>query len=230
MIQPLHTLTDEELVAATTKTLDEYQQDAAQFWGGTQHHDVSQNINALLRNIRGEPPFELLDFGCGPGRDLLALMQLGHHPIGVDGCQAFVEMATEQTGCDVWHQDFLNLHLPDCAFDGIFANASMFHIPTQELHRVLRQLYACLKPDGVLFCSNPRGPDIERFTGGRYGAFLEWQTWRAYLLGAGFFELEHYYRPQGRPRAEQPWLATLWRRPPFSGSPSREPSWRLNPG
>ena len=101
MIQPLHTLTDEELVAATTKTLDEYQQDAAQFWGGTQHHDVSQNINALLRNIRGEPPFELLDFGCGPGRDLLALMQLGHHPIGVDGCQAFVEMATEQTGCDV---------------------------------------------------------------------------------------------------------------------------------
>ena len=149
---------------------------------------------------------------------------------GIELVGDMVLPSEEQTDCDVWHQDFLNLHLPDCAFDGIFANASTFHIPTQELHRVLRQLYACLKPDGVLFCSNPRGPDIERFTGGRYGAFLEWQTWRAYLLGAGFFELEHYYRPQGRPRAEQPWLATLWRRPAFSGSPSREPSWRPNPG
>ena len=113
MMQPLHILTAKELAATTSKTLDEYQQDAAQFWEGTRHHDVSQNIDALLRNIRSEPPFKLLDFGCGPGRDLLYPSQLGHHPIGVDGCQAFVEMAKKQTGCDVWHQDFLNLHLPD---------------------------------------------------------------------------------------------------------------------
>ena len=76
----------------------------------------------------------------------------------------------------------------------------------------------------MLFCSNPRGPDIERFTGGRYGTFLEWETWRAYLLGAGFSELEHYYRPQGRPRAEQPWLATLWRRALLTEYPSPESS------
>mgnify|MGYP001156823377 FL=1 len=224
MMEPLHILTAKELAATTSKTLDEYQQDAAQFWEGTRHHDVSQNIDALLRNIRSKPPFKLIDLGCGPGRDLLTLTQLGHHPIGVDGCQAFVEMAKKQTGCDVWHQDFLNLHLPDSTFDGIFANASMFHVPTQELHRVLQQLYACLKPGGVLFCSNPRGPDIERFTGGRYGAFLEWETWRGYLLGAGFSELEHYYRPQGRPRAEQPWLATLWRRALLTECPSSESS------
>jgi SAM-dependent methyltransferase len=211
-MKPLQFLTNRQLTTASNKTLNDYQQGATQFWEGTRHHDVSQNIDALLRNIRSEPPFKILDFGCGPGRDLLTLTKLGHHPTGIDGCQAFVEMAKEKTGCDVWHQDFLNLHLPDSTFDGIFANASMFHIPTQELHRVLRQLYACLKPDGVLFCSNPRGPDIERFTGGRYGTFLERETWCAYLLGAGFSELEHYYRPQGRPRTEQPWLATLWRR------------------
>ena len=122
-------------------------------------------------------------------------------------------MAKEQTGCDVWHQDFLNLHLPDGKFDGIFANASMFHVPTQELPRVLRELYACLKPCGVLFCSNPRGNNVEHFSAGRYCSFLDWETWRAYVIDAGFDELEHYYRPENKPRSEQPWLATLWRRP-----------------
>ena len=115
MIQPLGTLTDEQLVAITNKTLDEYQQDAAQFWEGTRNHDVTQNISAFLRNIRSEPPFKLLDFGCGPGRDLLTLAELGHHPVGLDGCEVFVDMAKKQTGCEVWHQDFLNL-LPVSTF------------------------------------------------------------------------------------------------------------------
>ena len=123
-------------------------------------------------------------------------------------------MAVDRTGCPVWHQDFLELELPPNAFDGVFANASLFHVPTQELDRVLLNLYSCLRPNAVLFCSNPRGSDIERFNGDRYGAFLEPVTWKSFVLAAGFTELEHYYRPEGRPREQQPWLATVWRRPP----------------
>jgi trans-aconitate methyltransferase len=51
-------------------TLEHYNQYAAEFWQGTRDHDVSQNIAALLQYIRNEPPFKILDFGCGPGRDL----------------------------------------------------------------------------------------------------------------------------------------------------------------
>ena len=51
-------------------TLENYNRHAAQFWEGTRDHDVSQNIAALLGYIEGAPPFTLLDFGCGPGRDL----------------------------------------------------------------------------------------------------------------------------------------------------------------
>ena len=172
-------------------------------------------IAGMLEYVEHVPQHaRVLDLGCGPGRDLLAFRELGHQPVGLDGCAAFVEMATSRTGCTVWHQDFLELELPPHVFDGVFANASLFHVPTQELGRVLLDLYTCLKPGGVLFCSNPRGPDTERFNGDRYGAFLEPATWTDFVVATGFSELEQYYRPKGRPREEQPWFATVWRRPP----------------
>ena len=46
----------------------------------------------------------------------------------------------------------------------------------------------------------------------RYGAFHDLPTWRAAMHAAAFEELEHYYRPEGLPRGEQPWLASVWRR------------------
>ena len=70
-------------------------------------------------------------------------------------------MARATTGCEVWHQDLLTLQLPTERFDGIFANAVLFHVPTQELIRVLKDLRRTLVARGVLFASNPRGPDID---------------------------------------------------------------------
>lgn len=194
-------------------TLAHYDQRAEDFRDGTRDHDVSQNIDALLRHIEGVPPFTILDVGCGPGRDLAAFSRLGHVAIGLDGAGRFVEMARAQTGCEVWQQDFLKLDLPEARFDGVFANASLFHVPTQALPQVLRALYATLKPGGVLFSSNPRGENQEGWSRGRYGAYHDLETWRQHLWRAGFVELEHYYRPAGLPRDQQPWLATVWRRP-----------------
>jgi len=196
----------------TATTLDDYNRNAAAFRAGTQDHDVRQNIDALLRHIHAEPPFRILDFGCGPGRDLAAFARLGHRPVGLDGSQEFVAMAREATGCEVWHQDFLALELPDAHFDGVFANASLFHVPSAELPRVLAQLNACLKPAGVLFSSNPRGANQEGWNGARYGVYHDLESWRGLLGQAGFIELEHYYRPAGLPRERQPWLASVWRK------------------
>jgi SAM-dependent methyltransferase len=92
---------------------------------------------------------------------------LGHTAIGLDGAAAFAAMARADTGCEIWQQDFLDLELPSNRFDGIFANASLFHVPSQELPRVLRQLHAALKPAGVLFSSNPRGENDEGWISGR---------------------------------------------------------------
>ncbi|MEM6957963.1 MAG: class I SAM-dependent methyltransferase, partial [Myxococcota bacterium] len=159
----------------------------------------------------GKAPQRILDLGCGPGRDLQTFVDLGHAPVGLDGAGEFVAMARSATGCEVWHQNFLELALPAERFDGIFANAVLFHVPTQELARVLKELRQTLIRGGVLFCSNPRGPNIERLQGLRYGAYLTLESWSQYVAAAGFAPLEHYYRPPGRPRQEQPWLATVWR-------------------
>jgi SAM-dependent methyltransferase len=196
----------------TRLTLAHYDQRAEEFWRGTRDHDVGQNIAALLRYIEGVPPFTILDFGCGPGRDLKAFTGLGHVATGLEGSARFAAMAREFSGCEVLEQDFLKLELPPARFDGVFANAALFHVPGRELPRVLRELHATLKPGGVLFSSNPRGANEEGWNRGRYGAYHDLETWRRYLTAAGFNELGHYYRPAGLPREQQPWLASVWRR------------------
>ena len=197
---------------AAAATLAHYEGSAESFREGTRDHDVSQNIDALLRHVAARPPLRILDLGCGPGRDLRRFRELGHDPVGLDGSAAFVAMARANGGGEVWHRDFLSLDLPAAHFDGVFANASLFHVPRSELPRVLRELRDTLKPGGVLFSSNPRGNDEEGWNRGRYGAYHSLEGWRRHVCGAGFTEIEHYYRPAGLPREQQPWLASVWRR------------------
>ena len=206
-------MSPEELKNISKRTLSHYEGSAQAFWQGTKDHDVSQNIAALLHYIEVPAPFELLDFGCGPGRDLTTFKALGHHATGLEGAAALAAMARANSGCEVWEQNFLELSLPTARFDGVFANAVLFHVPSEALPGVLAQLFETLKPGGVLFCSNPRGDGQEGWQGERYGAYHDLETWRRYMAAAGFAELTHYYRPAGLPLAQQPWLATVWRRP-----------------
>ncbi|MEP7083869.1 MAG: class I SAM-dependent methyltransferase [Betaproteobacteria bacterium] len=201
-----------ELARISGQTLEHYAARAEDFWQGTRSHDVSQNVTALLEQIEPPAPFVLLDFGCGPGRDLKTFTDLGHRAIGLEGAAPFAAQARTYSGCTVWEQDFMRLDLPAEYFDGVFANASLFHVPAQELPRVLRQLQATLKYGGVLFSSNPHGHNEEGWNRGRYGVYHDVDTWRAFVSAAGFVELTHYYRPPGLPREQQPWLAMLWRK------------------
>jgi len=201
------------LDSLTGPTIQSYEERAESFWEGTRDHDVSQNVDALLGALEGDGPHRILDFGCGPGRDLADFRRRGHIPIGVEGSPTFCKMARDFSGADVWHQNFLSLDLPDEHFDGVFANATLFHVPRSELDRVLGQLHRALKPSGVLFSSNPRGDNEEGWNGDRYSSYHDLDAWKRFMNSAGFVFLDHYYRPAGLPRAEQPWLATTFRKP-----------------
>ena len=209
--KPPKALDNEILRHVSDKTISHYDRSAESYWHGTRDHDVSQNYEALLEAIEGEPPYAILDLGCGPGRDLSYFRSLGHDVIGLDGSSAFVAMARRYSGCDVLHQNFLAMALPESQFDGVFANASLFHVPSQELPRVLADIAKSMKPRGVLFCSNPRGDNEEGLSGDRYSCFFDLDTWRGYVIAAGFSEVQCYFRPPGLPRHQQAWLVTVLR-------------------
>lgn len=196
-------------------TIAEYQATAESFREGTWNHDVSQNRNALVAAMPKNPG-KILDLGCGPGRDLIAFKRQGHTAIGLDATPAFVEMAQQASGCEVWQQSFLSLDLPPETFDGIFANASLIHVPRAEMVRVLKDLWRALIPGGALVMSMGRQDGegyIRRPTGYRYVAGWEYETLAPCVEQAKFEILHHYYRPPGLPCEQQSWLVIVARRP-----------------
>lgn len=204
-------MTDTDDIAR--RTLAYYNSHARQFFSGTIDHDVSQNIAALLAALPPPGPHTILDVGCGPGRDLKTFAALGHRAIGLDGAAEFAAMARAWSGCEVWQQDLLHLDLPPGMFDGVYANAVLFHVPSSKIDAVLAHLFATLTPGGALFSSNPRGNNEEGWNGDRYGTYYDFPTWERRLVKAGFSALHHYYRPANLPREQQPWLASVWRKP-----------------
>ena len=201
-----------ELRALLDATLAHYEDRAAAFWAVTRDHDVTQNRSALLAALGPGGPWTILDVGCGPGRDLKAFSELGHRAIGVEGAGRFVAMAQAYSNCEVWQQDFLELDLPQGRFDGIYANASLFHVPRQSLPLVLARLHAALRADGVFFASNPRGTGEEGYRDGRYAVLYDWPSWRSLVAAAGFAPVSHYYRPGDVPVAQARWIASVWRK------------------
>jgi SAM-dependent methyltransferase len=192
-------------------TIAEYQLTAESFRAGTWEHDVSQNRDALI-SAMPRVPGRILDLGCGPGRDLVAFQALGHEVVGLDGTPAFVTMAQAAANCPVWEQNFLNLDLPAACFDGIFANASLIHVPTAKMFEVLRNLHGALTDRGALVMSMMRGDYeglLERPDGARYVAAWEYEALAPQVESAGFEIVDRYYRPPGLPIEQQFWLVIV---------------------
>ncbi|EOD17271.1 hypothetical protein EMIHUDRAFT_118610 [Emiliania huxleyi CCMP1516] len=217
---------------ACRATLEDYASVAEGYARGNLNHDVSQNIDALLRPLAGlQAPLDILDVCSASGRDLVAFTQLGHRAVGLDGVPAFCRMSREASGCEVWEQDLCALDLPAERFDGIFCNACLFHLPRAALPGALASLRHALRPHGVLFVSNAHGfgQDKEGWTDGRtattrsYVCWLSEETWLATCEAAGLSLLDKFYRPPGRARAHQPFLATVWRKEAAPPTAAHEP-------
>ena len=214
--------TTAEVRQATAATLADYGAVAEAYAQGNLDHDVSQNIEAMLKPLADRPaPLDVLDVCCASGRDLLALQARGHRPVGLDGVPEFCAMSRARAGCEVWQQDLASLDLPPHRFDAVFCNACLFHLPRVALPGALAALRGTLRGGGVLFVSNAHGfgEDKEGWTRGRtpgtqsYVCWLSEETWCKACKAAGFELLDLFYRPPGKPREHQPFLATVWRAP-----------------
>ena len=173
-------------------TFSSYGQKAESFWENTKDHDVNQNYNAFFAPFTVKLGLDIFYFGCGSVRDILYFKSLGHNPVGLDGTLEFCEMARQQTGCPILHKSFNNLDIEENSFDGVFANAYMFHIPSENLDKVLKDIGKSLKPGGILFTSNPRGDEEGWYSPERYGNFMQLDQSTEYLESAGFTVLDPY--------------------------------------
>ena len=148
-------LNSQDLNKISLLTLEHYNRHAEEFWDGTRLHDVSQNVESLLQHIEGKPPYSTLAAGLGATSKRSpseAIMRSAWKAPSISS-----PWREPIAGAKYGGKIFLSSHCPAKYFDGVFANAALFHIPRQELPRVLLELHATLKPGGVLFSSNPRG-------------------------------------------------------------------------
>ena len=127
-----------------------YEHSGAEYIARTVHLNMSALYRPFLARI--PPGGTILDAGCGSGRDTLAFMQRGFTVTAFDAAAAMVEAATRLTGLPVQHLRFQDMNYID-AFDGLWACASLLHVPKREMTEVFSRCLRALSPLGAWYMS-----------------------------------------------------------------------------
>lgn len=141
-----------------------YDKNAKEFFDDTVDADMSSHHEKFLRLMPENG--HILDAGCGSGRDTKIFKDLGYDVTAIDGSAEMCRLASEFSGIDVEQMQFQDIDFIN-EFDGIWASASLLHVPSDELDLVLRNLKNSLKENGILYASFKYG-DFEGERNGRY--------------------------------------------------------------
>lgn len=150
--------------ATMTKTLNYYNQCAEAYNETTLNIEFDSKREMLLKYL--QPNAHILDLGCGSGRDSKGFLQKGYKVTAVDGSKELCKIASKNIGQDVICQLFNELDAVN-KFDGVWACASLLHLPTNELKQTLKRVEKALKKDGYFYASFKYG-DFEGERDGRY--------------------------------------------------------------
>ncbi len=127
-----------------------YDEMAEHFYQRTIHADVSLSRNKFLDRLPAQS--HILDAGCGSGRDAKYFANIGHNVTAFDASKEMVKIASKETQKKVLHLHFQALDFSE-EFDGIWACASLLHVPYEELFSVLQKMHRALKPRGIFYAS-----------------------------------------------------------------------------
>ena len=123
-----------------------YNASATRFIEDSMELDMNEFYEAFLEQLPGTAA--ILDAGCGMGTDSLYFKNLGHYVIPVETSEEICRLAGENIGQSVLFCRFKDMH-SKIKFDGIWACASLLHVPRQEMNKILVKYRDLLKPDGV---------------------------------------------------------------------------------
>ena len=191
-------------------TVNYYNRNVKQFYDNTVAVDFTDTQSVFLSKLaKGSA---ILDFGCGSGRDTKYFLSQGHHVESIDGSLELCKLASQYTGIQVRPMLFQELSVIN-KYDGIWACASILHLPWSELADVMRKMQAALKTNGIIYTSFKYGT----FSGERNGRYFTDMTEARF---AGFIEEidglqieEQWISADVRPgRGEEQWLNIILRK------------------
>ncbi len=191
-------------------TVNYYNRNVKQFYDNTVAVDFTDTQSVFLSKLaKGSA---ILDFGCGSGRDTKYFLSQGHHVEAIDGSLELCKLASQYTGIQVRPMLFQELSVIN-KYDGIWACASILHLPWSELADVMRRMQAALKANGIIYTSFKYGT----FSGERNGRYFTDMT-EARFAGiieeiGGLQIEEQWISADVRPgRGEEQWLNIILRK------------------
>lgn len=194
-------------MADIDKTLKYYNENAQSFASGTVSVKFTEVQDKFLEKLN--PDAYILDFGCGAGRDTKYFLSRGYQVDAVDGSEQLCRIASEYTGIKVRQMLFQELDEKE-KYDGIWACASILHLPKKQLREVLENMYAALKSEGWIYISFKYG-EFEGERNGRYFTDFTTDTFKEFIHDMHGLKIEeHWITGDVRPgRGEEKWLNLL---------------------
>lgn len=191
------------------KTLEYYNQNAKQFTSTTQSLEFSQTQDKFLEYLKSDA--EILDFGCGAGRDTKYFLEHGYDVDASDGSIEMVKAASKLTGLNVKLLLFEDLNEKDM-YDGIWACSSILHCRKEQLVIVFQKMVDALKENGIVYTSFKYGVDsCER--NGRYFTDFTSETFHDFMQKIPFTLVEEWQSSDIRPgRENEKWLNLILRK------------------
>ena len=194
-------------MADIDKTLKYYNENAQSFASGTVSVKFTEVQDKFLEKLN--PDAYILDFGCGAGRDTKYFLSRGYQVDAVDGLEQLCRIASEYTGIKVRQMLFQELDEKE-KYDGIWACASILHLPKKQLREVLKNMYAALKSKGWIYISFKYG-EFEGERNGRYFTDFTTDTFKDFIHDMHGLKIEEQWiTGDVRPgRGEEKWLNLL---------------------
>ncbi len=188
------------------ENIDYYNKNAAEFIEGTIHADMSEWRRRFLKYVKKGGC--ILDAGCGSGRDSKAFMQDGFEVTAFDASEEMCKAASKLIGLDVKQMKFQDVEFQN-EFDGIWACASLLHVPYDELPDVMLRMKRALKENGIIYVSFKYGTE-ETSKGGRSFSNFTEETVKKLLDNAEFEIIECVVSEDVRPdRTGEKWVNVI---------------------
>lgn len=186
-------------------SIDYYERHGSQYFEETINLNMEEQLSAFVSCLPENA--EVLDLGCGSGRDSRALEEAGCYVTPMDGSPKMCSLAEIYTDMEVLCLTFEEMEFEE-VFDGIWASASLLHVARKDMPRILDKVYRALVPGGVLYMSFQYG-EKEEIRGKRFFCDYTERTMRSMLKHQRGFEILDIYMSEDMREGQQRWLNVL---------------------